>query len=62
MLGKNLNKQEEFPKISKLKTEMSFMDTASKFQNSSGFSLTKNFVTTIVQEFSLFYLFKFSCY
>lgn len=47
---KNLNKQEEFPKISKLRTEMSFMDTAPKFPNSPRFRLTKNYVTTIVQE------------
>lgn len=46
-----LNPKEEFPKISQLRSEMSFMDTAPKYPKAPRFRLTKRYLTTIVQEY-----------
>lgn len=45
-----LDKSIEFPKISKLRTEMSYMDTAPKYPHPPRFRLTRSYVSTIVQQ------------
>lgn len=46
----DLDKNSEYPKISQLRTKMSIMDTAPKYPNPPRFRLTKNYLSTIIQE------------
>lgn len=47
----NLDIEEEFPKISKLRTQMAYLDTAPKYPNKPRFRLTRALVTTIAQSY-----------
>lgn len=46
----DLNIDEEYPKISKLRSEMMYMDTAPKWPNRPRFRLKRAFVSTIIQK------------
>lgn len=46
----NLDVDEEYPKISKLRSEMMYMDTAPKWPNRPRFRLKRAFVSTVIQK------------
>lgn len=47
----NLDKDVEFPKISKLRSQMAYLDTAPKYPNNPRFRLTRSVVTTIARSY-----------
>lgn len=45
----NLDTEVEFPKISKIRNQMAYLDTAPKYPNKPSFRLTRAVVTTIAR-------------